>query len=246
MKFVIKSARKTKGFFLKFRLHKLLNPLTGFFQTIGYLTKLSDWIEKEEKPSFNDFYVPDRKYDRRFLLYEHVIQNYLSDPFNYLEFGVAAGVSFKWWVKRIKNPDCRFYGFDTFTGLPEAWNVFKAGDMSADGSFPDVGGDTRASFYKGIFQDTLPGFLTTFQDDKPKVIHMDADIYSATLFTLTQLATRLRKNDIVIFDEFNVPMHEFRAFLDFTGSYYIKLKMIGAVNNYYQVAFIVEETPYQK
>jgi len=246
MKFAITAARKIKGLYLKYRLHKFFNPISGFLPAIGYLTKLSAWIEKAEKPSFNDFYVPDRKYDRRYSLYEHVIQNYLPDSFNYLEFGVAAGVSFKWWMNKVKDSETRFYGFDTFTGLPEDWNVFKAGDMSASGAFPDIGNDPRGFFYKGIFQDTLPGFLTTFQDDKLKVIHMDADIYSATLFTLTQLATRLRKNDIIIFDEFNVPMHEFRAFLDFTGSYYIKLKMIGAVNNYYQVAFIVEETPYQK
>jgi len=246
MKLAIKLARKAKGYFLKFKLHKIFNPIAGFLPAVGYLSKLSSWLEKTQKPSFDDFYVPDRVYDRRYSLYETIISNHLKDRFDYLEFGVAAGVSFKWWINRVKGPECRFYGFDTFTGLPEAWNVFKAGDMSADGSFPDVGGDSRVSFYKGVFQETLPGFLETFKNENQKVLHMDADIYSATLFALTQFGTRLRKNDIIIFDEFNVPMHEFRAFLDFTGSYYIKLKMIGAVNNYYQTAFIVEETPYQK
>ena len=68
---------------------------------------------------------------------------------------------------------------------------------------------------------------------------MDADLFSSTLFVLTSLANYLKEGDIVMFDEFNVPNHEFMAFKYFTESYYIKFELIGAVNNYYQVAFKV-------
>jgi O-methyltransferase len=44
------------------------------------------------------------------------------------------------------------------------------------------------------------------------------------------------KGDIIIFDEFNVPMHEFKAFAEWVSSYYIKYEVIGAVNNFYQIA----------
>jgi hypothetical protein len=54
------------------------------------------------------------------------------------------------------------------------------------------------------------------------------------------MAPYLRKGDILIFDEFNVPNHEFLAFRIFTESYYIKTRLIGAVNNYLQVALIIE------
>jgi hypothetical protein len=39
-----------------------------------------------------------------------------------------------------------------------------------------------------------------------------------------------------MFDEFNVPNHEFFAFDIFVKSYYIKYEVLGGVNNYYQTA----------
>ena len=99
--------------------------------------------------------------------------------------------------------------------------------------------DTRASFYQGLFQQTLPGFLKTFCNNKLMVIHMDADLYSSTLFTLTTLAPFLKKGDIILFDEFCVPTHEFLAVKNFTESYYINLQLIATANNYYFAAFKV-------
>jgi hypothetical protein len=156
-------------------------------------------------------------------------------PINYLEFGVCKGDSFKWWMHKNSNPASHFYGFDTFEGLPEDWYVFKKGDMSAP--LP-VSKDTRTEFTKGLFQDTLFDFLKKheFSNDVKKVIHMDADLFSSTLFVLTSLAGYLNDGDIIMFDEFNIPNHEFYAFRCFSDSYYIKTELIGAVNNYYQVA----------
>ncbi|MDR2886523.1 MAG: hypothetical protein LBV26_00725 [Bacteroidales bacterium] len=53
------------------------------------------------------------------------------------------------------------------------------------------------------------------------------------------MAPHLNAGDILFFDEFNVPNHEFLAFKIFTESYYVKTKLIGAVNNYYQTAFVI-------
>jgi hypothetical protein len=76
--------------------------------------------------------------------------------------------------------------------------------------------------------------------NQPKIIHLDADLYTATLFVLMQLFPYLKTGDLIFFDEFSVPTHEFKAFDEFTQACYIKLKPIGAVNNFYQTAFIVE------
>ena len=65
---------------------------------------------------------------------------------------------------------------------------------------------------------------------------MDADLYSSTLFVLTRLIPYLKRDDILIFDEFGVPTHEFRAFTDIVSSYNIKFEVLGAINNYLQVA----------
>ncbi len=160
-------------------------------------------------------------------------------PIQYLEFGVASGNSFKWWLKESQNPASRFYGFDTFEGLPEAWGVFAKGDMHSP--IPDVN-DNRAMFIKGIFQDTMCDFLDEHGNklkQGKRVIHMDADIFSATLFALSQLYPYLQKGDIIMFDEFNVYGHEYKAFKLFTECFYINLRLISAQNNFYHAAFEV-------
>ena len=69
---------------------------------------------------------------------------------------------------------------------------------------------------------------------------MDADLYSSTLYVLTSIARYLKPGDIIFFDEFNVPNHEFAAFNQFVSSYYIKYELLGAVNNYYQIAIKIK------
>jgi signal peptidase I len=46
----------------------------------------------------------------------------------------------------------------------------------------------------------------------------------------------LKTGDIIFFDEFNVPMHEYKAFTEWTKSFYIKYEVIGSVNNFYHTA----------
>jgi len=107
---------------------------------------------------------------------------------------------------------------------------------------PDIT-DARAEFYKGLFQETLNPFLDKNRNRFPDsftIIHLDADLFSATIFALSQLYKYLKKGDLVLFDELCVPNHEFLALKIFTESFGVKLKPIGAVNNFYQVAFIVE------
>lgn len=157
----------------------------------------------------------------------------------YLEFGVFSGTSFKWWLNANKNTASRFYGFDTFEGLPEDWHFFKKGDMMA--AIPSVN-DERALFVKGLFQHTLFNFIKEQDLASPirKIIHLDADLFSSTLFVLTSLAPYLHKGDILFFDEFSVPNHEFAAWDIFTSSYYANFKVLGAVNNFYQMAVMFE------
>jgi hypothetical protein len=53
------------------------------------------------------------------------------------------------------------------------------------------------------------------------------------------LAPYINIGDILIFDEFAVPTHEFKAFLDFKQSFYFDFELIYAGNNYLQSAFKV-------
>ncbi len=226
---------KLKGVFFRFNLH-LLFPVKNLI-FMGYLCNLSKWIDTYRKIAFSDFYTYKFDYNKRYQLYAHVIdkENITAD-IDYLEFGVSKGYSFRWWSEQIKDANSRFYGFDTFSGLPEDWGPFKKGAMS-NGNVPPELNDERCKFYQGLFQQTLQPFLATYQPNRRRIIHMDADLYSSTLFVLTTISPYLRKDDIIFFDEFNVPRHEFKAFMDWTSSFYIEYEVLGAVNNFYQVAF---------
>ena len=229
---------KAKGIFFILKLEKLI-PST-IFHFLANMADLSRWIAKNKDCAYNDFYTYKFIYSKREGLYEHVIQSQnLTAGFDYLEFGVSKGSSFRWWTTRIKHPDARFFGFDTFTGLPEDWGSFKKGDMNNGNKPPEIN-DNRHSFYQGLFQQTLIPFLNNYQPYQRKVIHMDADLYSATLYVLTLLTPFLKPGDILFFDEFNVPMHEFKAFRDWSDAFYIKYKVLGGVNNFYQVAIMME------
>jgi O-methyltransferase len=228
--------RKIKGLALKFGVHKAIEPINDILLNMSYLSKFSKWKSEHSEVEFNDFYREEFGSNMRFELYKHIIKaEDLNQPINYLEFGVAFGRSFKWWAQNNTNTESKFVGFDTFTGLPEDWNLFNKGDMSADGKTPEIN-DERCSFEVGLFQETLPSFIKKFDFSKRNVIHIDADLYTSTLYVLTSLAPFMKKDDIIVFDEFGVPQHEFKAFTEFCNSYYIDYKVIAAVNNYFQIA----------
>ena len=232
-----KIASFLKGFILFLRPGTWLGFLARPLQWCSNVIRLSRWIASNPVDGLNDFYSPFRDYAKRYQLYQYLVQqeDLKETAIDYVELGVSMGLSFQWWVKHNTHVDSRFYGFDTFEGLPEKWGLYDRGAMSA--SIPQVEG-TRHEFVKGLFQETLPGFLKTgkLSEPKKKIIHLDADLFSATLYGLTSLHPYLRPGDILIFDEFSVPLHEFKAFMDYMESYYVKYKVLAAVNNYFQVA----------
>lgn len=229
--------RKIKPLWIKYRIDRLVKPFSAGLRNIVNLSLMAEWISNQKKPAFNDFYSSKFDYTKRIGLYEFILKEYCGrEAITYLEFGVAGGQSFEWWVKHQNHQDSKFYGFDTFEGLPERWGHLAAGSMTAHGNVPAIQ-DGRAGFIKGLFQDTLSGFLHGKDFTSRTVIHMDADLYTSTLYVLTMLAPLLKPGDIIFFDEFSVPSHEFLAWKNFTDSYYLKYEMIGAANNYVFAAF---------
>lgn len=132
---------------------------------------------------------------------------------DYLEFGVAEGHSMRLMASIFMNPKCRFYGFDSFVGLPEKWLMHGIGAFSTCGRAP-VTQDDRIGFIKGWFQNSVPKFLARFKRDeaRPILIHFDADLYSSTLFLLTSLWHAVGEYyficDDFIYDE-SVAIHDF-------------------------------------
>ena len=240
---MIKYAIKLKEFLLFSRITLLLKPFSNLLHFLYYFNKLISFVHQHKNGLLlNDFYVGKRDYSKRYKLYETVslAHNKNTEPLMYLEFGVASALSFNWWLNHNKNEKSKFFGFDTFEGLPENWGSFYVKGDLAHG-IPNIN-DSRATFIKGLFQDTLPQFLEANKAEmyQPKIIHLDADLYTATLFVLSQLYPFLKKGDLIFFDEFSVPTHEFKAVEEFTKAFYVKMKPIAAVNNFYQTAFVIE------
>jgi hypothetical protein len=233
-----------KDFLLASRIGLLLRPLSGALRFTSNFSRLAAWIHKYGRDlPFDDFYKPLRVYGDRTKLYDFAVARYglQESRIHYFEFGVASASSFRWWLDKNKNAESSFHGFDTFEGLPEAWGTYSKGAMSFN--LPDIS-DPRARFYKGLFQETLGPFLKSYEEDSAaiRVIHLDADLYSSTLFALTMLAPYLRPGDLLLFDEFNVPNHEFAAWEAFIKSYYFEYEVVGAINNYYQTCFRLTKT----
>ncbi|MEN6552291.1 MAG: TylF/MycF/NovP-related O-methyltransferase [Methanobacterium sp.] len=177
--------------------------------------KYGDWINNHE---FVKLESP------RINLYNYINENILCDcPIDYLEFGVFKGESLNAWATINKNKSSRFYGFDWFYGLPEEWvtsfnDNTKKGTFSTNGELPDIE-DIRVKLVQGLFQQSLPEFLKNFHPKNRLVIHLDADLYSSTLYVLTRINDLLSSNTILIFDEFASIGHEFRAFMDYCSAY---------------------------
>lgn len=229
---------KLKGLFFYLRVDRII-PIHLLLFT-GHMAELSRWIAKNKKEGHHDFYIGKFEYERREKMFEKVIQDESLDTnVDYFEFGVSKGGSFRWWVNRLKNENANFYGFDTFSGLPEDWGLFKKGDMD-NGNEPPIIDDKRHTFYQGLFQQTLLPFLSEYNSNQRKIIHMDADLYSATLYVLTLMTPYLKTGDIIFFDEFNVPMHEYKALKDWSSAFYVEFELLGSVNNFYQLAIKIK------
>jgi hypothetical protein len=113
--------RKAKALFMKWNLHHFVHPLSGTLDNAVKMGELSRWRMNHPVKGYNDFYQTQWNYDRRYQLYEAIDQqeSLSSAAVDYFEFGVAGGYSFRWWMDRNRDQTSRFFGFDTFEGLPE-------------------------------------------------------------------------------------------------------------------------------
>ena len=182
-------------------------------------------------------------FESRYDMFAHVHATLNGEPIDYLEFGVFQGESIRRWIGLNAREESRFTGFDTFEGLPETWTLasrsVERGYFSTGGASPDLA-DTRVRFIKGMFQDTLEPFLAQWEPKSRLLVHLDADLYSATLYVLCTLHRFLKPGSIVLFDEFTSVTHEFRAFMDYTAAFPRRMRPIAAAGQVYrQVCFEV-------
>ena len=199
-----------------------------FLNALGGNTQLHRWLQDNQ---------PFPYFPHRFELYADLQSKKLfGEPIDYLEFGVRYGDAIFKWSGLNTHPDSRFFGFDSFEGIPEDWvsvtGESPKGAMSVGGVVPETS-DPRIRFVKGWFNETLRPFLNDFTPRSRLVIHNDGDLFSSTLYTLATLDPIFRPGTILIFDEFANPLHEWRAFQDYASAFGRKCKALGAAGEYY-------------
>jgi O-methyltransferase len=158
-----------------------------------------------------------------------------DEPIDFLEFGVFRGDSIREWSAINERRESRFYGFDSFEGLPDAWREGQGrGHFDVHGAAPEIA-DARVKLIKGWFDETVPNFLSDFTPENRLLLHLDADLYSSTLVPLVYFARYLQAGSLLIFDEFYDRNHEFKAFQDFLKISKHRYRLVCQMENYAKV-----------
>jgi hypothetical protein len=166
----------------------------------------------------------------------------LQDPDGLL---LDLGVWLGWSTRLISDASDRMvYGFDTFEGLVEDWQiddqiVIKQGTfslaeplaqrfmrdtgVSLDEGLPAALG-RRVQFVRGSTYDTLAPFLAERTAAPIALFHMDLDTYESCLHALETCKDRFVEGSILVFDEFLVTNGEMRAFFEFQSKYELEYR----------------------
>jgi Macrocin-O-methyltransferase (TylF) len=196
--------------------------------------------------AFERAYLQDAAaFKGRHQLYRYVLSQVPEkDGGLFLEFGVYKGDS----INRLAElrSDVRWYGFDSFVGLPEAWTLgARKGSFDVGGILPPVRDNVILA--KGFFEQTLPGFVAQHRNAKIAFLHIDCDLYSATKTVLNQLDDLLQPGCIIVFDEyFNYPdweNGEYKAFAEYVAKTGRSFKYIAYVRTGGQVAVQLVPAP---
>jgi len=216
-------------------LNLVANGTTEMWE-YGYYARLKGAM-LEESPAFPVF---EYTYKDRNILYSHCHEAIVRNaPMDFFEFGVFRGDSFRQWMQLNTHSESRFFGFDSFEGLPERWEAgdMEAGHFSTDGNLPKIS-DPRGSFIKGFFNDSLRPFLDTYKPKNKMVIHVDADLCSSSLYAMMTMDPFIKRGTLIVFDDFG-PADEFAAFHHYTKSCMRTWKTVAARNDYHKYAVVI-------
>lgn len=137
---------------------------------------------------------------------------------DYLEFGVSRGSSLSCMyraAKSLKLENMRFFGFDSFQGLPDEVDsddehTWYAGQFYSSLKFTTAFlmnqgvGIEDVNLIKGWFDDTCnPATLKQYQIAKAGIINIDCDIYSSTKIALDFCEPLIQDDVIVFFDDWH-------------------------------------------
>jgi hypothetical protein len=151
---------------------------------------------------------------------------------DYLEFGTFRGQSFTAFFRAAEKyglQDMRFFGFDSFEGLPETPTcgppkpggspaAFAAGNYAcSQDEFEDMltKNDvdmSRVRLIPGFYSESLTESLKAeLSIDVAGIVNVDCDIYESTVDVLSFITGYLRTGSLLLFDDWLAYAHPFRG-----------------------------------
>ena len=159
-----------------------------------------------------------------------------------LELGVYKGATINHIASVLNNigrKDKIIYGFDSFEGLAEDWKGTRTRKFQLK-LFKKPKFKNKIKIIEGWFKDSLPIFVEGL-NESISFLHIDCDIYESTRDVFANLAEKIEKGTIIVFDEyFNYPFwqnHEYKAFKEFVDEYSVEYKYLFYAHS--QVAVVI-------
>jgi len=154
----------------------------------------------------NDLSQPIKVVPDRYCAWEHVSVSFSQrfiDSVVVVELGVAHGYSTRKLLAIFGHKSrLRIEAFDSFRGLPEAWNGYPAGTFSRSGNPPDLI-DDRVRFHVGLVEESIndESVEAIFVGSHARFVLFDLDLLSPSVWCARHIAPHLRHGDFVYFDE---------------------------------------------
>jgi O-methyltransferase len=194
-------------------------------------------------------FVPPKKFQKYFSDCIRILKEVRGEDIgDYLEFGVFNGGSLSdmYAAAKKEGVTTRFFGFDSFEGLPAESEdaddgAFKKGFYTC--SFEDLqtclrrnGVDSEEIIWiKGWYSDTLTPSLAAQYSFNPGIVLIDCDTYGSSKSTLDFLAPLITKPTIIALDDWRLydldlkGEGEYRSFNEFLeNNSHLRAKEIGS------------------
>ena len=223
------------------KIYRKFNPIPGSPYTKGYVKDICE-INLVPRNILQSFFK------EKITLLKNIKGDEIGD---YLEFGVFNGSSIGsayLAAKEVNATDMKFYGFDSFQGLPTGTS--DTNDILQDGfyrcSFEDTQSCLRKRgidpddiyWIKGWYNETLTDeTIETYKIGNIGIVFVDCDTYASAKLVLDFIAPLITNPCIICFDDWKLydldlkNDGEYRAFNEFLDTYkHIKARELKSYN----------------
>lgn len=133
----------------------------------------------------------------------HWLKKVRNVPGSAAECGVYCGSTLRMLAKAA--PERRFWGFDTFKGLPAT--MWSESEIHQPGDFADTSLDAVAQYVMQcpnvhLIHGEFPASAHGLENERFAFVHLDFDFYESTRAALDWLIPRMSPGGVIVFDDY--------------------------------------------